>query len=91
MLEPFKYMIQCVAIERDEQGQIVREVPAETQSAYRVEQAQEIITKFQQEIARLNSEGQPQLQGGMPDGNGTGDGNQDYVRQSQVSGPPQFG
>jgi len=89
-LEPFKYIVQCVAIERDEQGNVVREVPAEAQNAYQTEHINEIIRKFQEEIARLNRQS-PQSSEGSENGSRDSDGHQDYVRQSEVSGPPGLG
>jgi hypothetical protein len=47
MIEPFKYLIQPVALERDEGGQIKREVPGEVISVYSVAQAMEAITEFE--------------------------------------------
>jgi hypothetical protein len=50
MIEPFKYMIQPIAIERDADGNIVREIPAEIVSAYSLAQAAELIGKFEEQL-----------------------------------------
>lgn len=47
MIEPFKYLIQPVAIERSEEGVIVREIPAETIAVYSLEQATQAIETFE--------------------------------------------
>jgi hypothetical protein len=51
MIEPFKYIIQPVAIERDDGGRVTREIPGEMVSVYNAEQAVEAITEFEQQLA----------------------------------------
>lgn len=57
MLEPLKYIVQCVALERDEHGKIVGERPTQAQPAYSYDEIQRIVSEFQQEIERLNEQG----------------------------------
>jgi len=80
-LEPLKYLIQPVAIERDtDTGRIVREVPAETMTVYSVEEAAALIVKFESDIGEFNSR-----EGG---GENAGDGNNGVahsVRQPDLS------
>jgi len=82
MLEPLKYLIQCVAIERDPLTQrVVREVPAETISVFSAEEAHEKITQFEHELRNLNER------------EGENAGNRDngaahHLRQPDVSGQP---
>lgn len=56
MIEPFKYMIQPVALERDESGRVIREIPGEILSVYSAEKAAEAIESFEEQLARLVSE-----------------------------------
>src|SRR5262245_53313643 len=56
MLEPFKYLIQCVAVERDEDGRIVAERYTEPQTAYLPNTLMEIAHNFEQELERMNKE-----------------------------------
>ena len=84
MYEPFKYVVQCVAIERDEQGNVVREMPAEPANTYNIDQIQALIQKFHEELANMNA-------GGSANGNGNGAGNQDHLRQSEVPRPSGLG
>jgi len=58
MLETLKYLIQPVAIERDENGRILREVPGETKSAYSLEQIQQLVAEFEQAIVNANQGGE---------------------------------
>jgi hypothetical protein len=51
MIEPFKYLIQPVALERDPDGHIVREVSAEPVAVYSLEQAVALIERFELELA----------------------------------------
>jgi hypothetical protein len=50
VIEPFKYLIQPVAIERGEDGRIVREVPGETVSVYSAEQALQLVEQFEAQL-----------------------------------------
>jgi hypothetical protein len=51
MLEPFKYLIQPVAIDRDQDGNIIREVAGETVAVYSLQQATALIERFELELA----------------------------------------
>jgi len=77
-IEPFKYLIQPVAIERGEDGRITRELPGETLSVFNVDDAVKLITEFE----RLISEQQT----GEVSENGRGreDRVEDHLRQSGV-------
>jgi hypothetical protein len=59
-LEPFKYIVQPVALERDEDGKVVREVPAEPVSAYSVEQVLELVRAFEDQLT-ASQNGKPSL------------------------------
>lgn len=50
MIEPFKYVITPVAIERDDDGKVLREIVGEAASAYSLTQATELIKSFEQQI-----------------------------------------
>lgn len=52
-VEPFKYLIQPVALERGEDGKVLRERPAEVISVYSADQAVQAITEFEQQILEL--------------------------------------
>lgn len=80
MLEPLKYLIQCVAIERDPLTQrVVREVPAETISVFSAEEAHEKITQFEHELRNLNEREEDENAGSG--GNGTAH----HLRQPDLS------
>lgn len=50
-IEPFKYLLQPVALERDpETGRIVRELPGETLAVYSAAQAAEVIAEFETQL-----------------------------------------
>jgi hypothetical protein len=58
MIEPFKYILQAVAIERDDDtGRIVREIPAEPVFVYSAAEAMEAVTKFEENLAESVKEG----------------------------------
>jgi len=57
MLEPFKYLIQPVAVERDADGRVVREIPGETRPAYTLEQIAALVELFEAQIAEYNERG----------------------------------
>jgi hypothetical protein len=59
LIEPFKYLIQPVAIERDESGRITGEKPAQVLVVYSAAEAVTAIEQFEQELHRLNEEGRP--------------------------------
>jgi len=65
--EPFKYLITCVAVERDESGRIVAERHTEPQTAYLTSTLMDIVHTFEQELERLNKEARD---GEGPEGNG---------------------
>lgn len=50
MIEPFKYLIQPVAVERGENGRVVREMPGEVIAVYNADQAVEAIREFEKTI-----------------------------------------
>jgi len=78
MIERFKYIIQAVAIERDDStGEIIREIPAQPVNAYNINQAVQVMSEFEHRL---------QPQGGEVNGNGTGDGGEHHMRQPEVSG-----
>lgn len=77
MPEPFKYLIQPVAIERDENGQVRREIPGEVLSVYSLEQAVEAITTFEEQLKKLSERSE--------NGNRIDDRDRDNVRQSELS------
>lgn len=54
MIEPFKYLLQPVALERNGTGRVLREVPAEIVIVYNAEQAAEAIANFEAEIVKFN-------------------------------------
>jgi hypothetical protein len=56
MIEPFKYLIQPVAVERDEAGRIVAERPAQTLAVYSAAEAVQAIEQFEQELQNYNKE-----------------------------------
>jgi hypothetical protein len=56
MIEPFKYLIQPVAVERGEDGRIVREIIGETVSVYNIDKAVELIREFEEQINNLEQE-----------------------------------
>jgi hypothetical protein len=55
-IEPFKYLVQPVAIERDQDGHITREVAGETVAVYSLEQATALIERFELELAARTEE-----------------------------------
>jgi hypothetical protein len=79
MIEPFKYLIQPVAIERDENGRILREIPGEILSVYSATQAETAIKEFETQLDQLNE------QGGKDAGDRNG-GVGDHVRQPELPG-----
>jgi hypothetical protein len=53
-VEPFKYLIQPVAIERDEEsGRITREVPGEVLVVFCAEDAERAVTGFEAALKQL--------------------------------------
>jgi hypothetical protein len=53
LIEPFKYILQIVALERDDEtGKIVREVPSEPFVAYAPEQIINAVLKFEDQIVQ---------------------------------------
>ena len=53
-VEPFKYLIQPVAIERDESsGRVTREIPGEVLTVFTAEDAQRAVTEFEATLAQL--------------------------------------
>jgi len=92
MLEVLKFLIQPVAIERDANGKIIREVPGDVISIFDPAKAEEAMRGFEMQIRNLNSQQpQQQPQGGDANGIGGSNSNQDNLRQPQMSGPPQLG
>jgi len=57
VIEPFKYLIQPVALERDEHGRVIAERIAQPVTAYNLTQVTKVVYDFEQEIERLNQEG----------------------------------
>lgn len=53
MIEPFKYLLQPVALERNGTGRVVREVPGETLSVYSADEAADAIRKFEQALQEV--------------------------------------
>lgn len=78
MIEPFKYLIQPVAIERDDTGRVTREMPGEVFNVFSAAQAAEAIVEFEAQIEKLNEEAQ--------DAGDGSNGAQHRVRQPKVSG-----
>ena len=76
MIEPFKYLLQPVAIERNDEGRIVREMPGEVIAVYSREQAVEAIEMFENKLKEIQDAGSGS------------NGAQDHVRQPVVSGEP---
>jgi hypothetical protein len=54
-LEPFKYLVQPVAIERDDNGRIAREVPGETLNFYEIAAIPEALRQFEQQLATMQN------------------------------------
>lgn len=55
MIEPFKFVVQAVLLERDDEGQIVREVPADPLTFYSADKMNEWATgALPVEIDKLN-------------------------------------
>lgn len=56
-VRPFKYLLQAVAIEVDDDtGKLVREVYSETVTVYDAEQAAKAITEIEEQIAAAGVE-----------------------------------
>jgi len=73
MFEPLKYLIQPVALERDEHGKIVGERVAQTQQVFSAAELASVIEDFEAEIEKLNREGHserqdPEAANGQPQG-----------------------
>ena len=66
-LEPFKYLIQCIAIERDESGRVVTERVAQAQTVYAPNDVMTVMHDFEMELERLNRNGS---NGAAPDEEG---------------------
>ena len=80
MIEPMKYLIQPVAVERDpDTGRITREIPGEVITVYNAAQAAEAIVEFEAQLERLNQEGGQDASSGS-------NGVADQLRQREVSG-----
>jgi len=63
MLEPLKYLVQPVAVERDDRtGRLTREVPAAVLTVYDADQAADVIHSFEASLHGLAAD----LNGGMP-------------------------
>jgi hypothetical protein len=57
MIEPFKYLVQPVALERDgTTGRAVRELPGSTVTVYDAEQAAQAIVEFELQLGQLQQE-----------------------------------
>jgi hypothetical protein len=77
-IEPFKYMIQPVAIERDDAGQVRREIPGEVLNVYSLAQAMEAITAFEQQLKQMTE--------GSDNGSSSNNNDGSDVRQPELSG-----
>jgi len=77
-IEPFKYLIQPVAVERDETGRIVRELPGEVATVYGVAEAIACVEQFERAISEMD--------GGEMNGSRPRVGDKDQLRQSELSG-----
>lgn len=54
MIEPFKYLLQPVALERDpDTGRAVREMPGQVLTVYDAAEAADAIARFELELAAL--------------------------------------
>jgi hypothetical protein len=53
VIERLKFLLQPVAIERDDDGKIVREMPAEVITVYSAEQAALAVTEFEAALAEM--------------------------------------
>jgi hypothetical protein len=80
MIEPFKYLIQAVCVERDESGRIVAEKTGEILHVYSAAQAVEAITEFEAQLERLGKEKEGD------DASRNGERRDDQLRQPIVSG-----
>lgn len=49
-VEPFKYLLQPVALERNGSGRVVQEIPASVLTVYSAEQAADAIRAFEEQI-----------------------------------------
>lgn len=56
-VEPFKYLIQPVAVERGDDGRVLREVPAEVIAVYNQDQAVEAILGFEKHLLEQSQNG----------------------------------
>ena len=61
LIEPFKYLIQPVAIERDETGRVIAERAGEVVTVFTAEDAARAVTEFEATLAQIiaqNGQGQ---------------------------------
>lgn len=56
-VEPFKYLLQPVALERNGTGRVLRELPAPVLTVYNAEQAAEAVREFEAQLVNHNQEG----------------------------------
>lgn len=59
-VEPFKWLLQPVCVERDESGRVTREIPGEILQVFSAAQAVEAIDEFEaklQEMVTANGSG----------------------------------
>lgn len=56
MIRPFKYLLQAVAVEQDDEtGRLTREIPSEPVVVYSAEQAAETILEIERGIAAMGN------------------------------------
>jgi hypothetical protein len=56
-VEPFKYLIQAVAVERDDEtGRIVKEHPAQVVTVFTAEDAARAVQEFEKTLAEMQSQ-----------------------------------
>lgn len=58
-LEVFKFMVQAVVVERDEQGEIIGEKVTEPVALYTAEKLAEWAMRFPDELAKVENEPSP--------------------------------
>jgi hypothetical protein len=72
-IEPFKYLIQAVAIERDDAGRIVAERIAEVVTVFNAEQAAEAVREFERAVTQITTEGEQHEPDQQDNGRAEGD------------------
>jgi len=55
MIEPYKYLLQPVAIERDQDGRIVAERVAQVITVFNAEEAARAVIEFEASLAQMTA------------------------------------